>query len=89
MLIYSPLQRFQARKNKREEGEQRKGNLCQMPQPGISETGGFPNLTCHQKEVQSHMLLIFSSQNKFSRNINAKPGHKSSAKFSTFHQAEC
>ena len=73
MLIYSPSQRFQARKNKREEGEQRKGNLCQMPQPGISETGGFPNLTCHQKEVQSHMLLIFSSENKFSRNINTKP----------------
>ena len=73
-------------------GEKRKGNLCQMPHPGISETRGGANLARYQNEVQSHVLLIFSSQNKFSngnRNIDTKPEHKSSAKFLTFYKVKC
>ena len=64
--------------------KKRKGNLCQMPHPGISETGGFPNLTRYLNEIQSHVLPIFlltSFQNGHR--------HKSSAKFPTFHKVKC
>ena len=88
----SPLQRFQ------EEGKmkEKRGEKEREPLPDATPwhfwNRGFPNLTRYQNEVQSHVLLIFlliASFKNCHRNIGTKPGHKSSAKFPTFHKVKC